>query len=245
MTLEPGSPDNLRDRQAIRLLTSLVISALGHAVLLGSGFRPPTLVDRSMQADSRLMMVVRLNGPLQREQQLSFAEESVSKLPETPLLSAKPAKNTSTALPLPLPPRPGVSEKLAGDEADVKKIPDIPPPIPPASTEASRFSEYRAVGLNPPPRPLHDIDPEFPSDAGLREGLVAIRLLIDEKGIVDDVVVIRSSPRGVFEDSAIQAFRSARFSPGMFLGIPVKSQLVVEVEFMPTNRGASVSGRSY
>ena len=63
--------------------------------------------------------------------------------------------------------------------------------------------------------------------------------------MVDDVAVVRAEPKGVFEQAALEAFRAARFSPGMVLGTPVKSQITVEVEFMPINRGARVSGRTY
>lgn len=111
--------------------------------------------------------------------------------------------------------------------------------------EISQKPEYQALGLDPPPRPLHDIEPEYPTQRGLREGVVVLRLLINEKGLVDDVTVIRSLPPGMFDTSAITAFGNARFSPGMFLGLPVKSQMTVEVEFMPTNRGPAVSGSSH
>jgi TonB family protein len=99
--------------------------------------------------------------------------------------------------------------------------------------------------LDPGPRPLHDIEPEFPPEAGLQEGVVVLRILISEAGAVDEVAVVRSSPKGLFESSALAAFGSAEFSPGMVLGIPVKSQVTVEVNFTPFNRGTAVSGRSY
>ena len=57
--------------------------------------------------------------------------------------------------------------------------------------------------------------------------------------------VVRASPVGFFEESALEAFGKALFSPGKMLGVAVKSQITVEVEFMPINRGATVSGRTY
>lgn len=99
--------------------------------------------------------------------------------------------------------------------------------------------------LDPGPRPLNDIEPAFPPEAGLQEGVVVLRILISEAGAVDDVAVVRSSPKGLFESSALAAFGSAKFSPGMVLGVPVKSQVTVEVSFTPFNRGAAVSGRGY
>lgn len=101
------------------------------------------------------------------------------------------------------------------------------------------------VRLDPGPRPLEDIEPEYPDMTYLREGIVVLRLLISETGRVDDVGVVRAEPRGVFEQAAVEAFSKARFSPGLAAGTPVKSQITVEVQFMPINRGARVSGRTY
>ena len=75
--------------------------------------------------------------------------------------------------------------------------------------------------------------------------VVVLRLLISEKGAVDNVAVVRAEPRGIFEQAAIEAFSKARFAPGLAAGTPVKSQITVEVQFMPINRGARVSGRTY
>ena len=99
--------------------------------------------------------------------------------------------------------------------------------------------------LDPGPTPLDDIEPAFPPEAGAQEGVVLLRILISETGKVDDVAVIRSAPAGLFESAALVAFQSARFSPGKVLGVPVKSQINVQVDFTPFNRGAAVSGHGY
>jgi TonB family protein len=72
---------------------------------------------------------------------------------------------------------------------------------------------------------------------------VVLRLLINERGTVDEVTVVRAEPIGVFEKSALAAFRGARFSPGMRYGAAVKSQLLVEVQYRMDPRAAS--GRGY
>jgi protein TonB len=99
--------------------------------------------------------------------------------------------------------------------------------------------------LDPGPRPLGSIEPEYPESANLQEGKVVLRLLISDTGVVDEAAVVRAEPKGLFENAALDAFRVARFSPGMVLGTPVKSQITVEVEFLPINRGARISGRMY
>ena len=75
------------------------------------------------------------------------------------------------------------------------------------------------------------INPEYPPGA-LAEGttgLAVVRIYINESGEVDDVVAISGKPPGVFEESAVRAFRLARFSPGAKGGIPVKTFTTLEV----------------
>jgi periplasmic protein TonB len=114
-----------------------------------------------------------------------------------------------------------------------------------AATALPAAPDYAlGIRLDPGPRPLDDIEPEYP-DPHLREGTVVLRLLISETGHVDNVAVVRSEPIGVFEQAALDAFGKARFAPGLAAGTPVKSQITVEVRFVPINRGARVSGRTY
>lgn len=112
-------------------------------------------------------------------------------------------------------------------------------PLPPA------FDYLPATKLDQGPTPLHDIEPVYPIEAELQDGRVILRLLIDEMGSVDQAEVVRATPSGLFENAAIEAFGSAKFSPGMLLGVPVKSQVTIEVRFAPINKGEAVSGRSY
>lgn len=130
---------------------------------------------------------------------------------------------------------------------------ELDPPMlatPPASSAVSRAlppaPEYLfAASLDPGPRPLEDIVPEYPAEGELQEGTVALRLLISETGHVDNVAVVRSYPVGLFDRAAITAFSNAKFAPALLLGVPTKSQITIEVHFAPFNRGAKVSGRGY
>lgn len=99
--------------------------------------------------------------------------------------------------------------------------------------------------MDPGPQALDSIEPVYPPEAGSQEGVVVLRVLINEVGTVDGVQVVRSSPPGWFERSAVTAFAAARFSPGRVLGVAIKSEITVEVAFTPVNRGATVSGRGY
>lgn len=102
---------------------------------------------------------------------------------------------------------------------------------------------YLASELERPPSPLQAVEAENPVESGSREGFVVLRLLINERGSVDEVAVVRAEPSGVFEKSALAAFGSAQFSPGILFGAAVKSQLLVEVQYRLENR--AVSGRGY
>lgn len=63
------------------------------------------------------------------------------------------------------------------------------------------------------------------------DGRVVLRLLVNEEGAIDDVIVVESDPAGMFDQSAATAFRNARYFPGIKDRKPVKSQMVVEVRY--------------
>ncbi|MGZ5241206.1 MAG: energy transducer TonB [Caldimonas sp.] len=123
-----------------------------------------------------------------------------------------------------------------------------PPPeaaaAPPAPA-APPPSTYLSSGLDPPPRPLGDIDPAVPAAAGSRGGVVVLRLSINERGGVDKVEVLDSSPPGLFDASAVEAFSAARFSPGYLAGVAVKSQVTFEVRYRALGSGSEAAGKTY
>ena len=73
--------------------------------------------------------------------------------------------------------------------------------VPPAPT----VTYHGSMGLNPPPRPLNDIEPLVPEAAGSRGGTVVLRLFINEQGTVDEAEVLRSTPPGLFDATALEA----------------------------------------
>jgi protein TonB len=132
-----------------------------------------------------------------------------------------------------MPPLPDVAQRMAQANLD--------PSTSPSPQAATAYRE--TSGLDRPPRPLDAIDPEYPAEAGGIEGTVLLRLRINSSGGVDEVTVLRATPPGYFEASALAAFGRARYSPGHFLGIPVASQWLVEVGYTPINRVGAVSGQ--
>ena len=108
---------------------------------------------------------------------------------------------------------------------------------------ALRQARAPSAGIAAPPRylPAEELDerplirthvqPAFPPDATAASGRVVLRLLINETGAVDEAVAVQSDPPGVFDEAAVDAFASARFTPGRKDGNAVGSSLRIELQF--------------
>lgn len=123
--------------------------------------------------------------------------------------------------------------------------PALPAAAPPGMTAEQPARYFLARELDARPVALAPIDPAYPNDAYLRDipGSVLVRLHITETGVVEKAVILRADPPGYFEDAVQRAFLSARFSPGMRGGRPVRVQMTVEVRYesprLETAPGAS------
>ena len=112
-----------------------------------------------------------------------------------------------------------------------------------AAVAASHETIYDQSALDASPVVLSNVVLEYPTAADNREGLVSLEIVILGTGAVESVKVLKAVPAGFFEEAAITGFKNASFSPGLLGGLGVKSRMDIEVEFMPTNRGATVSGQ--
>ncbi len=109
-----------------------------------------------------------------------------------------------------------------------------PAPVPPAIlTSSVDLTYYSARDLDVQPHALHAIRPDYPDMADRRQlsGKVRLRLKLEADGRVSDVDVVSATPPGVFEDSAIKAFRDARFAPAQKNGHPVRALVLIEVVY--------------
>jgi hypothetical protein len=118
-------------------------------------------------------------------------------------------------------------------------------PEPPAPAAPPTPSYRLAVELDTPPRPRGDIQPDYPSAAGLQQGSVLLQLLIGDQGAVDEVVVVSADTPGQFEDSTVAAIGASQWAPKGYGGMPVRSRMTVVVEYSPTNPGSAASGRAH
>ena len=210
--------------------------------------RPGVSGGRVSAASAPSFLAVRILQPASSE--TAATDPSASTMPDAvPVPSAVPATQPRESPP-PKPLARAVAEaeglRERKEERPTRSARARADPAAPASDALSAAPDYAfGTQLDPGPRPLDEIDPEYPDTVRLRSGTVVLRLLISETGHVDEAAVVRANPPGVFEQAAIEAFARARFAPGMAGGRPVKSQIRIEVEFMPINRGARTSGRSY
>ena len=125
---------------------------------------------------------------------------------------------------------------------------EVPPPAMPASPAVEQASPllpaleiplledptwYPAKQVDVHPTALYPIKPGYPEkgvELGV-DGKVVLLLLIDETGLVKEVSVMEAEPEGVFEESALVAFRNARFAPAQKNGRAVKSRVLIRVSY--------------
>ncbi len=101
-----------------------------------------------------------------------------------------------------------------------------PPPPAAAATQPMRLSS----GMQPP-RKIVDATPVYPAMARAArvEGVVILEAVIDAKGSVESVRVLRSIP--TLDQAAIDAVRRWRFTPTRLNGTPVPIVMTVTVNF--------------
>jgi TonB family protein len=82
--------------------------------------------------------------------------------------------------------------------------------------------------------PESRVEPVYPHEAkrlGL-EGRVALGLIIDSDGAVEEATVLTCEPAGVgFEEAAIRAVRQWRYEPSLLEGVPVRVIYTVYIRF--------------
>ena len=92
---------------------------------------------------------------------------------------------------------------------------------------------YTAQEVDVHPRALEAIRPIYPepATASALQGWVVLRIKLDETGKVDSVKVADASPAGVFDQSALDAFKQGKFAPAQKSGRAVKSLVEIKVWF--------------
>lgn len=112
-----------------------------------------------------------------------------------------------------------------------------PPASPSGDTELRLTRDptyYPAKQLDVYPQPLTPIKLNYPDTAAAQrvDGRLLLLLLIDELGVVNDVSVVEAQPEGHFEEATLSVFRATRFFPAQKQGRPVKSRVLVQINYI-------------
>jgi TonB family protein len=99
------------------------------------------------------------------------------------------------------------------------------------SVDSSR-SVYNMNEVSVPPVLVYKVDPEYTEQARLSRynGIVLLRLVIDERGTPRDIEVLRSLGLGL-DEKAVEAVRQWRFRPGLRDGRAVAVRANIELNF--------------
>jgi len=197
----------------LRIIAALALSALVHALItsgLSSGSAARGV--RTTGAVTPAPLTVALAPVPEPPVALPEPEPSRRAAAEVPRVDRKTANATEPARTAPQGAR---DERFAG----------IPDP-----------TYYAARQLDVYPALEGALDLRYPAGAAASNinGRVVLLVLIAANGMVDEAGVVEAEPPGVFDGDAVRALLAARFRPALRNGRAVKSRLVVEVSFGPT-----------
>jgi TonB family protein len=217
-------PANIPDKSAA-LWLALPGSILLHlAVLFGVSARAAHPADAPPPLEVRLAAAAPPASPLAaRTSAAPRVAEPAAALTDTSLAQSGPAVPAAPATVPDAPPAPH----------------DEPPAVAahpaPASVEAEAhdFTYYPQEQLDEPPHLLGDIQRVYPPrarSAGI-EGYVTLSLLINERGEIDEMHVVRAQPAGFFEQSALDMLRGQRYTPAIKQSRAIRSSWQETVHF--------------
>ncbi len=83
------------------------------------------------------------------------------------------------------------------------------------------------------PKPRSRTAPEYPAKARERgiEGHVVLKIKVSERGDVEQVRVVESEPKGVFDRVAVRAIHDWTFAPAQYQGMPVAVSVSQRIPF--------------
>ncbi|HET9762206.1 MAG TPA: TonB family protein [Casimicrobiaceae bacterium] len=103
---------------------------------------------------------------------------------------------------------------------------------------------YSAAEVDSRAVPLSAIQAGNPDISGTARGIVVLRLYINSRGTVDNVVIVRAEPYHTFGPSLLLPFRQARFIPAKKAGVAVNSEMLIELRYGPAATTARRSART-
>ena len=109
-----------------------------------------------------------------------------------------------------------------------------------AAVQARRVDDsyYSAREVDSRAVPLSAIQLVNPDITGTERGIIVLRLYINSRGGVDNVVIVRAEPYHTFGPSLLLPFRQARFAPARKGGMAVNSEMLIELRYGPAETSA-------
>ncbi len=152
-------------------------------------------------------------------------ETIVTDIPPEIAIPPPPAKIAKPAVPV----EAAVEEDVSEEITIAETTPEVDIPITQTIEEQPVFTPYEVAPVLIKGT-VNLVYPELLKKAGI-EGTVFLWLLIDTYGTVQKVQVFKSSGNTALDDSAVRAYRPARFTPAYSRDIPVKVWVQWPVKF--------------
>lgn len=107
------------------------------------------------------------------------------------------------------------------------------PPPPPPKPVVRRGQLVDLGEVDVVPRVVHRVMPRYTLRAQKfrQEGTVELNVLVDDNGVVEEVVVVTEIPRSDLNDSAVKAVKAWTYAPATKDGVPVKVWKLERIEF--------------
>jgi protein TonB len=131
-----------------------------------------------------------------------------------------------------LPPGSGAGDlSMIGAGTDAPSINPPAPPPPPKPVQ----TVFRPGGAIKEPKRISGVPPEYPAIArnARVQGVVILEAVIDERGEVGRIKVLRSVP--LLDQAAITAVQQWRYTPTLLNGVPVSVLMTITVNFTLQN----------
>ncbi|NOT16744.1 MAG: energy transducer TonB [Sulfuriferula sp.] len=217
---------------ARRVLAALLFSLGVHGAIIGLVQIAPT---SKVSVQKQQVMQVQFSpaatsSPAQAVDAQAIAVPIMHALAQSstsvPLMDAVPSVTATTVTPAVVA---ATADNATADTIATNKtnLPQLDLPLSVDSTY------YTAKEVDVHPRALNNIQPVYPEAAASsnQQGWVILRIKLDEMGRVESVKVADATPAGVFDESALTAFKQGRFAPAQKSGRAVKSLVEIKVWF--------------
>ncbi len=104
---------------------------------------------------------------------------------------------------------------------------------PPAPVAAPIRKIYEQGDVDQLPLAIFKLKPPYPFQARRLNisGSVRVKFLVDNMGRISNITILKSTPRGIFDNSVLKTLPSWKFTPGVVAGNKVATWVVTTIEF--------------